>query len=254
MSEVGGLSVVRTDGFAIARIDRPKARNALSESMIEALRDLADGAADDETLRAIVLTGVGDVFASGADLKELEQFAGSKGGLERVRRMGEAFEQLERCHVPVIAAVQGHAYGGGCELILACDLVVIEEQATLSFRQAPMGLSTAWGGATRLIERAGRAAASRMLLLGDAVTAEELFSLGVVNQVAAQGLGLASALGWARHMAKHPRDAVAGTKRSLYEARHAARGDALAREWTVFTALWNGPSHKAAMKAFLSKR
>jgi enoyl-CoA hydratase len=122
-------------------------------------------AAVDPSVRGVVVTGEGsESFVSGGDLRELSELAKADGGLDEVLAMAEQMSIIEACDVPVIAAVQGDTHGGGCELLLLCDMVIIEEHASLAFRHAKMGLSPAWGGMTRLIERVGPLEASRLLL------------------------------------------------------------------------------------------
>ncbi|MCU0694692.1 MAG: enoyl-CoA hydratase-related protein, partial [Polyangiaceae bacterium] len=151
-------------------------------------------------------------------------------------------------------AVQGIVLGGGCELALACDLVVMEEHAHLSFRQAAMGLSTGWGGGTRLIERVGQMAAARTLLLGASLPAREALALGLVTELVPTGDALARAEQMARAVAALPRSSIAGIKRMLCEVRRARRADALVREAEVFASLWGGPDHLKAMDAFFKRR
>src|SRR5262249_52128527 len=146
--------------------------------------------------------------------------------------------------IPVIAAVQGDVFGGGCELLLLCDFVIVEEHASLEFRHAKMGLSPAWGGLTRLVERAGPLEAAHLLLTAEKVGAEAALRMGIVNEIVATGSSRTRAVALVNRIADNPRSAVAAIKRALREVREARRGDALARERRVFEEMWGAPDHQ----------
>ncbi len=249
-----GLRVERHGVALVATIDRPATRNAIARETAQQLEVFFHQASDDESVRVAIVTGAGqDVFVAGGDLREFDAYARQPGGASHVIDMGSTTLAVEQCEVPVIAAVQGAALGGGCELALACDLVVAEEHATFSFRQAAMGLSTGWGGGTRLVERVGPMQAARLLLLGAKIDAAEAMRVGLVTQVTARGSSLQQAMTWAESVARLPRASVAGLKRMLGRVRQEHRGHALAREAEVFASLWGQPDHLAAMDAFRNR-
>ena len=137
-----GVRVERRGTSMLAVIDRPRARNAISREAARALESAAHEASADESVRALIITGAGeDVFIAGGDLRDVEANAHHALGAREVLDTGSTMHALEACEVPVIAAVQGMAIGGGCELTLACDLVILEEHATMAFREAAMGLT-----------------------------------------------------------------------------------------------------------------
>jgi hypothetical protein len=141
---------VRVDQRGHARlvtVSRPEKKNALDLRTADALREAIDDAAGDDEVRGIVLMGEGNVFLSGGDLGEIARALEEADGAERVLEMGRLLGAIERAPVPVVAAVTGDVYGGGCELVLLCDFVIVEASAGFSFRHARMGLSPAWGGA-----------------------------------------------------------------------------------------------------------
>jgi enoyl-CoA hydratase len=255
MTAASTIRVQRDGSTAILTIARPEAKNALSRRTVTDLEHAVRSCADDDDVRCIILTGDGtDVFVSGGDLREFAELATHEDGADEVIAMGTALSMLERCSVPVIAALQGSAFGGGCELMLTCDMAVLESHVTLSFRQAAMGLSTGWGGATRLIERVGPSQAARLLLCGDPVGADEALRLGLAVDVVERGQSVSRACKLAERIARFPRDAIGGLKSSLWQVLKTTRADALAREATVFRTLWGGASHRAALNAFLSKK
>jgi enoyl-CoA hydratase/carnithine racemase len=247
----GGSVVVLT-------LDRPSKHNALDEALARSLVDAIRLAAQDPSVRGIVLTGAGDrTFTSGGDLDMLAELTvcGTDGvGGSPVVDMGEQLAACERADVPVIAAVQGDAYGGGCELMLLCDMVIVESHAQLAFRHAKMGLSPAWGGLTRLVERVGPIEAARLLFTAEKIDAAEALRIGLVNEVVPKGASRARAIARVSRIADNSRAAVAALKRALQEVREARRGAALERERAVFTERWGGPDHRAAMSAFLAKK
>lgn len=245
----------RTAGTTLVlTIDRPEAKNAINRELALALRDAVLGAGSDPTLRAIVLTSQDpDVFVAGGDLKEFRTLELNEAGAQHIIDFGIELGCIEQCPLPVIAAITGQVLGGGCELLVLCDLAVMEEHTTIEFRHAKMGLTPAWGGTSRLLERVGSLHATDLLLTARPVPAKEAQTLGLVNRVVPRGEALGAALELAEGIAQSSRDAVAAIKRSLVVARQAHRADALDREREIFRHAWGGQSHRAAMKAFLQR-
>jgi enoyl-CoA hydratase/carnithine racemase len=248
---------VETAGDAmVLTIDRPAVRNAIDRGLARRLGEAVRIASLDPRVRGVVIAAEGaDTFVSGGDLRELAELSKGEGsGGREVLDMIDDLSACETCDVPVVAAVQGAVLGGGCELLLLCDLVVMEEHATLSFRHAKMGLSPAWGGATRLIERAGPLEAARLLFTAERIVAREALRIGLVNEVVPRGSARARAIARVARIADNPRSTVAALKRALREVRAARRGDALDRERDVFSERWGGGDHRQAMDAFLGRK
>jgi len=253
MSEQG-IRVEMRGAASVAIIDRPASKNAISRETANELEAIVQRVSSDERVRAIIITGAGtDVFVAGGDLRDFDSLSKQPIGAQEVLDMGSTMNALEQCSVPVIAAVQGAALGGGCELTLACDLVVAEQHATFSFRQAAMGLSTGWGGGSRLVERVGPMRAAELLLLGAKVDAQRALELGLVADVVPSGTALDRAVAWTDRIARLPRASVAGLKRMLCEVRREHRGDGLRKEAEVFSSLWGKPDHVAAMNSFFHR-
>lgn len=233
----------------ILTIDRPEVRNALDATHAQALGAALGAASRDEQISVVVLASSGrDVFVAGGDLNELGLLPDDERGARHLLDMGAALAEIERCSVPVIAAVQGDAIGGGAELLTLCDLVVMEEQAGLRFVEVRMGVSPAWGGATRLVERAGASRATELLLTTRRVAAHEAVAMGLATQLAATGDALPAALRLAEQIASAERTAVVAAKRAVLEVRLARRGDAVAREATVFAESWQTAARHAALR------
>ncbi len=239
----------------VLTVDRQSSHNAIDGALALALADAVRLAAEDPGVRGIVLTGAGDrTFTSGGDLRMLAELTRKGAQGDAVAGMGDELGVIERADVPVIAAVQGDAYGGGCELLLLCDMVILESHAQLAFRHAKMGLSPAWGGLTRLVERVGPVEAARLLYTAEKIDAAEALRIGLVNEVVPKGSARARAIARVSRIADNPRTTVAALKRALREVREARRGAAVERERSVFFDRWGAADHRDAMSAFLAKK
>lgn len=235
---------------AVLTLARPEKKNALSTEMVTALVDAVRRANEDPSVRAIVLGADGDVFAAGGDLDEIAAALASPDGAGEIIAMGTRIRVLEEVDLPVLMAVSGDVYGGGCELTLLGDVVVLEEHARLSFRHARMGLAPAWGGTTRLVERVGPTVASRMLFTAERIDAATAARTGLVTEVVEKGASTERCVAIAREIAKAARSTIAGQKRGLHRARASMRGAAAAdAEAETFTSLFGGAAHVAAMHA-----
>jgi enoyl-CoA hydratase len=239
----------RVGAVRLCTVNRPEARNAVSRELATALREVALEASTDEATSALVLGSTGEVFLSGGDLKELSALPVSPDGAEQVLSLGDALAAIEECAVPVIAAVDGDVYGGGCELVLLCDLCVVGKSASMRFVHAKMGLAPAWGGATRLVERVGAAAAAEILLRAKPLSGEQAVAMGLANHAVADGTAVAAALALAEDMARLGRGALIHVKRSLLEVRRARRGRSLEAEKEAFRAAWGSEAHRRAFAA-----
>ncbi len=249
------LRVERSDATVVLTIDRPGTRNAIDAALAKRLAEAATEAAADPSARAIVLTATGaEAFVSGGDLNEIAGHVRDGGGPGPVLDMYAPLLVLEAGELPVIAAVGGDVYGGGCELILLCDMVVMENHAKLAFRHARMGLSPAWGGMTRLMERVGPQEASRLLFTAEEIEATEAQRIGLVGEVVPTGRALGRALERAAMIAKNARTVVAAQKRALIAVRQARRNGSIDLERAVFAELWGGPAHQGAIDAFFRRR
>jgi enoyl-CoA hydratase len=249
------LRIESVGDAVVITVDRPEKHNAIDAATGRALADTVKLAGMDPSVRGIVITGAGEqTFTSGGDLDMLVDLVEREAKGDAVLHLGEELAACERADVPVIAAVQGDVYGGGCELLLLCDLVVMESHAAIAFRHAKMGLSPAWGGLTRLVERVGPIEAARLLFTAEKIDAAEARRIGMVNEVVPRGEARARALARVARIADNPRTTVAALKRALREVREARRGAAVDRERLVFSERWGAADHRDAMKAFLSRR
>jgi enoyl-CoA hydratase len=240
---------------AILRINRPAARNALNWAAQRKFAETVRLAAADPVLRVLVVTAAGSkAFASGGDMKELIDFPEREDAGQINRIMGDALQQLTQTQIPVIAAVNGDAIGGGCEIMTACDLRLAAEDARFRFAQVHVGLTTGWGGAARLVRLIGLAKALDLTLTGRYFAAEEAEAIGFVQRLVARDEVLDKALAWADELCQLPREALASLKRLCWQSAHLPLEEAYKLERDLFVDLWPQADHLEAMAAFNEKR
>jgi enoyl-CoA hydratase/carnithine racemase len=247
------LKVEREHDIAIWTMARPEAKNALSYQMMdELMRNIAQ-AVRDKKLRAVILTGEGDTFASGADLRELRAKKGERDA-EQLADVGRnVCRGLATLDVPVIAALQGPAIGGGAELAIACDLRIADDRARFCFKHVRMGVTPAWGTTARLLAICGAATTARLLYTAHEIRAMEARALRLVDYVTDNGACVATALAWALDIAHGSPTAVAEVKLLMREAAMAAE-QVRQRERERFIATWTGADHQEAVEAFFASR
>lgn len=248
------LLAERRGATLVLRLNRPDMGNAIDSHLAQALLEQLDLCEGDASLRAIVITGSGDrFFCTGGDVKAYAKLE-SAAELERVfGLMREVCDRLERLPCAVIAAINGYAVGGGAEMSLACDLRVAQESAQIGFPQSRLGLIPGWDGAGRLVRTVGRSRAARLLFSGLRVSAREAHAMGLVDEVAADGQALATALALADTVAEVAPLSLAAIKDVL---RDGATSDSSARGAAreAFSRLWFTEDHKEAERAFAEKR
>jgi enoyl-CoA hydratase len=242
-------------GVALLRINRPASRNALSWAAQDAFAAAVTAAGQDETLRALIITGADGAFVSGGDLKELAAHPEAAAGERLNRVMSGALAALSELPFPVIAAVDGDAVGGGCEILTACDLRLATAGARFSFRQVHNGLTSGWGGTSRLMALIGQSRAMELLLTGRTFDAAEAQAWGLIHRIAPPGTDvLTAAHAWAEELRWLPRRALAATKSLVHAAAHLSPTDANRLEAQLFINLWPSADHVEAMTAFAEKR
>ncbi|MEZ4474567.1 MAG: enoyl-CoA hydratase/isomerase family protein [bacterium] len=246
-----GVRLERDGDVATLIVDRPHARNALAPVTMQALEAAAAELAREMTgelgPRVVIVTGGHGHFIAGGDLRALAAHHTEADGVFVAETMQRALATLACLPVPVIAAVDGGAVGGGVEVLLACDLVVAAADARFALRQIQMGVPTAWGGARRLAARVGRSRALHLLWTGRWLTAPDAQAIGLVDVVAPAGVGARpAALKLAREIAGHPAAVLATHKRLI--------DDPTADETALFAAAWAAEPHVRAVRAWLDHR
>jgi enoyl-CoA hydratase len=246
--------VAREDAVAVVTIDRPEAMNALDLTTLTTLRDRLAELADDPQVRAVVLTGSGEkAFAAGADIKYM-------GGLDvdQARAWGalghEVGRLLETMPKATIAAVNGFALGGGCELALACDIRFASTRAQLGQPEINLGIIPGWGGTQRLARTSTLGFAKELIFTGRIVGAEEALRCGLVDAVVEPDELLPKALETARLIASKSPVAVAAAKQACNRALQGDHAANLASEADTFGVLFASDDAKEGLAAFVEKR
>jgi enoyl-CoA hydratase len=183
MSEYMNLNQEQTDGILTITIRRPESLNALNGHTIEELKTAIQDALDNKDIKGIIITGEGEkAFVAGADIKEIAEL--NELNARKFAESGqETFTLIEECEKPVIAAVNGYALGGGCELAMACHIRVATENAKFGQPEVNLGIIPGYGGTQRLTQLIGKGKALELMLTGDMISAQEAKSLGLVNHV-----------------------------------------------------------------------
>ncbi|MBP7272329.1 MAG: enoyl-CoA hydratase/isomerase family protein [Saprospiraceae bacterium] len=248
------LLVENRNGVVILTINRPDALNALNKFVFNDLRSFfATGAATIPNLAGVVITGAGDkAFAAGADIKE---FAGldANAGAMLSQRGQDIFRLIETFHKPVIAAIQGFALGGGCELAMACHLRIAGEKARFGQPEVNLGLIPGYGATQRLPQLIGKAKALELLLTGDMINAEEALRLGLVNKVVAVGEEVAAAIDMLERIATKAPFAISKVMECV-QAYFDRDKDGYAYEIIGFGKCCNTQDFKEGAAAFVEKR
>lgn len=239
--------------YAIATIDREKALNALNTQVLEDLDAMLD-AVDLETVRALIITGAGEKsFVAGADISEMSTLTKAEG--EAFGLKGNAvFRKLETFPIPVIAAVNGFALGGGCELSMCCDIRLAAENAKFAQPEVGLGITPGFGGTQRLCRLIGVGKAKEMLYTCGQIDAEEALALGLVNAVYPSEELMSAAEKMAKRIAKNAPIAVRATKKAANDGLQTDMDSAIAIEAKLFGSCFETADQKSGMTAFLEKR
>jgi enoyl-CoA hydratase/carnithine racemase len=235
-------------------LNRPEAMNAMNTQMFIDLRAAMRELAVRADARVLVITGAGErAFSVGGDLKERNGMSDETWRAQH-QLIEEAFLAVKDFALPVIAAVEGHAHGGGLELALMCDFIVADETARFGQPELAVGIMPGAGGTQRLVRSLGKQVASMMLLTGEQLTGARAFQLGLVAEMAEPGQTLTRALALAAKAARMPPKAVAATRRVLRQGADLPLDAALALENREFLLLFDTADKTEGMSAFLDKR
>jgi enoyl-CoA hydratase len=235
----------------LIRLNRPKAFNALNSTLLRKLGEALMALDRDEAVGAIVITGNDRAFAAGADIAEMKA-ASSVDML--IGDHISLFDAIMRVRKPVIAAVSGYALGGGCELAMACDMIVASETAQFGQPEINLGVIPGAGGTQRLTRAVGKTLAMEMVLNDRRLSAEEAYGFGLVNHVAPADAYLNEALELANQIARRAPVAVRLAKESVNKAYEMTLTEGLAFERRNFYFLFSTEDQKEGMDAFLNKR
>ncbi len=239
------------EGIAVIRLNRPEVRNALNLAVRELLAEHFRTLGDDQVTRCIILTGGEKVFAAGADIRDMVDLTAIEIMARRTERLWEA---IASCPKPVIAAVNGYAFGGGCELAMLADIIIAGEGASFGQPEVRVGIMPGAGGTQRLTRAVGKFRAMRMLLTGEPVTATDALAMGLVSEVVPDGDVLTAAMRIAKTIASMPPLAVLQIKEAVLAGQDASLETAMLLERKAFQLLFATDDQKEGMRAFLEKR
>jgi enoyl-CoA hydratase len=245
------LQFAREESFAIITLNRPPA-NAISETLMRELNTALTSVEDDDSVRVVIITGAGDrIFCAGADLGS----AFSGGDVDTFIRFGNSVvRRIERFPKPVIAAMNGHALGGGCEIAMACHFRLLKETARMGQTESNLGIIPGFGGSQRMPRLIGRTKALEFLVLGTQVSAQECLALGLVNRLTKEGETLNDARALAREIAKRPPIATRLIIEAVDEGLEAPIDKAIDVEIRAFLKSLKTEDAAEGIQAFFAKR
>lgn len=242
------------DGIAVITMNRPKALNALNQETLDELNQVADMLAKDSTVQVVILTGSGDkAFVAGADIAQMQSMSAMEG--RNFGKLGQAvFNKLENLPQPVIAAVNGFALGGGCELAMACDIRIASKKAKFGQPEVTLGITPGFAGTQRLPRLVGKGRAKQLLYTADVIDAQEAYRIGLVNVVAPAEELMTTARAMAQKIQSRAAVAVQLCKAAVNEGLDTDLETGTAYEAEVFGLCFATADQKEGMAAFTEKR
>ena len=247
------LTFAVADRIATITVNRPDKLNALSDATIAELGRAIDEARDRDDVAGVLLTGAGRAFVAGADIAELSSQSSAEAK-RRSRRGQEVFRRFETSPKPTVAAVNGFALGGGCELAMACHVRIASEQAKFGQPEVKLGIVPGYGGTQRLPRLVGKGRAMQLLLTGEMIDAQEAYRIGLVNRVVPAAELIGAAEGMLRQMLANAPLAVALCAEAVDRGLEMGLEEALVFEANQFGLLASTQDVSEGMRAFLEKR
>lgn len=251
MPESQLILVEREDPIAIVRLNRPEVLNALSAALLASLCEALETLDGDPAVRAIILTGNERAFAAGADVRALAGFSPVD---VMMANTSAYWQRIRAINTPLIAAVSGYAFGGGCELAMACDMIVASETATFAQPEIKLGIMPGAGGTQRLAKAIGPYRAMEMILTGEPLTARQAAEYGLVNRLAPVERTLDEARELARLVVSRPPLAVRLAREAVRYGVENTLREGLEIERRNYTLLYSTQDQAEGMAAFLEKR
>lgn len=239
--------------IAVIRLNRPEAMNSLNRDMLLGIEKAVDEVADDPSIEIVVFTGEGRAFAAGADIAEMSEL-NEEQAMEYGLLGQRVFLKVEKLEKPTIAAINGFALGGGCELAMACDIRVASERAKFGQPELSLGITPGYSGTQRLPRIVGKAKAIEMILTGEMITAKEALSIGLVNKVVEPDDLREAVLAMATEIIKKAPTAVRHALRAIKEGSCMDLEEGNCLEVQLFSKCFRTADQKEGMNAFLEKR
>ncbi|MFN9491118.1 MAG: enoyl-CoA hydratase-related protein [Betaproteobacteria bacterium] len=251
MSNAVVLTERPAEGVGLIRINRPEARNALTTEVRRLIGEHLSAMAEDPAIRCIVLTGNEKAFAAGADIKEMAE----AGAIEILQRGSQKlWRAIYGCPKPVIAAVNGFALGGGCELAMTCDIILAGESAKFGQPEVKIGIIPGGGGTQRFPRTVGKFKAMRYVLTGDLFSAKEAYDMDLVSEVVPDAEVESRAIAMAKQIAELPPLAIQLAKEAVIRGMDSALETGLTLESRTLQLLFASQDQKEGMAAFIEKR
>ncbi|MEX0737288.1 MAG: enoyl-CoA hydratase-related protein [Bacteroidota bacterium] len=245
------ILLTKESGYAVVQFNRPEVLNAINIQLMIELVDALETLEKDDDVRCIVLTGNEKAFAAGADIKEMADAS----AMDMLQRDQFArWDRIRKIKKPIIAAVSGFALGGGCELMMTCDMVIASETAKIGQPEINIGVIPGAGGTQRLTRAVGKVKAMEMVLTGGMITAQEALQWGLINKVVPVEYYLQEAKNLAKEIAGKAPVAVKLAKESVLKAFDTTIEGGLEFERKNFYLLFSSEDQKEGMKAFVEKR
>lgn len=243
----------KQDQIGIITINRPKALNALNSVVLEEIDKTLDGV-DLDTTRALILTGAGEKsFVAGADIGEMSNLTKEEGEVFG-KKGNDVFRKIETLPIPVIAAVNGFALGGGCEIAMSCDIRICSENALFGQPEVGLGITPGFGGTQRLARIVGMGKAKEMIYTAKNIKADEAYQVGLVNAVYSQEELMEKAMKMAKKIARNAPIAVRASKKAINDGLQVDMDKAIEIEEKLFGGCFDTQDQREGMAAFLEKR
>ena len=247
------LLIEKQENICIVKINNPQALNALNTTVLSELDCAFSEIASDNSISAVILTGEGKAFVAGADIAQMSTMNAAEG-----KAFGEkgaaVFRKIELLDKPVIAAINGFALGGGCELAMCCDIRIASAKAKMGQPEVGLGITPGFSGTQRLPRIVGMGVAKELIYTADVINAEEAYRIGLVNKVVEPGALMDSALAMAKKIAKKAPIAVKYSKEAINRGMQTDLDSAIAIEANLFGLCFSTEDQKEGMAAFLEKR
>ncbi len=241
------------DHVALITVNRPKALNALNSDTLREIEKAVEDIASDDSIYIMVFTGEGKSFVAGADIGEMKGFTAEEA--RRFAKLGhQVFNRISSLCKPSIAAINGYALGGGCELALACDIRIASNKVRMGQPEVGLGITPGFGATKRLVEVVGQAKAKELIFTGEYLNAEEALKIGLVNKVVDMDELMPVTMKMAQTMASKAQLALRYSKLAIEQSIYADHQTASHIETSAFALCFANEDQKEGMSAFLEKR
>ncbi|WP_170839808.1 enoyl-CoA hydratase/isomerase family protein [Lihuaxuella thermophila] len=247
------LLTSKQDDIGWIRFHRPTVRNAVNLQMMDELEQIIERFADDEEIGVIVFSGDERAFVSGGDLEEFHQLTGREIYLV-MKRMGQILERIYQLDAITIAAVEGAAVGGGCEIVAGCDFCLASDQAKFGMIQVTLGITTGWGGASRLFRKIGTSRGLELLLTGEILTSVQAKEYGLINHIFPHERFTEEVAAFAKRLASVPAKVRKTYKQIARQVEKGVSSSALyPLEAKSCSECWGTEEHRRAVESFLNR-